>query len=335
MAYDVKVKIDLTRPTSAAGFGMPLILIENAPKAIEYTECSYAEDVVAAGVTSGSAAHKAAQLMYMQPTGPGRIAVCAVTGKAPAALADPMLAGKNWRSLIVVNEGESASTPEELISAIEAMGGKLLFVSLDTDDSTVIATTGLRRTVLFYCDATEEYPVPAAALVGATAGRATGSFTYKNIVLSGIAAQELSDTQIEAIHKKGGMTFVTKAGDNVTSEGKVAGGEYIDSIDAEDWVIQQLTYRTQKLLNSTDKVPYDNVGIAMLEAVAVDVFQTAYNSGMIATTDDGKPDYSVTYALREDTSAADRAQRHYRGGRFHFSLAGAVHTVDIAGEIIV
>lgn len=335
MAYDVKVKIDLTKPTGAAGFGMPLILIENAKKAIEYTECSYAEDVVKAGVTSGSAAHKAAQLMYMQHTNPGRISVCAVTGKAAEALADPMLAGKGWRHLIVVNEGETASTPEELIGAVEKMQGKMLFISLDADDSTSITTTDLRRTVLFYCTATEDYPVPAAALVGETAGREAGSFTYKNIVLAGIAPQELSDEQIEAIHKKGGMTFVAKAGDNVTSEGKVAGGEYIDSIDVEDWVIQQLTYRTQKLLNASDKVPYNDVGIAMLEAVAVDVFQTAYNSGMIATTEDGKPDYSVTYALRAETSEEDRAKRHYRGGRFRFGLAGAVHTVDISGEIIV
>jgi hypothetical protein len=152
-------------------------------------------------------------------------------------------------------------------------------------------------------------------------------------VLKGIAAQELTDVEVEAIHEKGGITFITKAGDNVTSEGKLAGGEYIDVIDSEDYIIQQLAYKTQKILNNAAKVPYDNNGIAMLESVAVDVLQGAYNDGMIATKEDGSPDYSVSYALREDTTEANRAARKYLGGTFSFALAGAIHYVEISGTI--
>ena len=131
------------------------------------------------------------------------------------------------------------------------------------------------------------------------------------------------------------MTFVTKAGDNVTSEGKLAGGEYIDIIDSEDFIIQQLAYKTQKVLNKTAKVPYDNNGIALLESVAVDVLQDAYNNGMIVTNTDGTPGYTVSYAKREDTKATDRANRQYLGGSFSFSLTGAVHEVEITGSITV
>lgn len=335
MAFDVKVKIDLTKPVGTVGFGVPLILMENAASAIEYTEVANIDEAETAGVTKDSAAHKALRLLFAQAHAPKIAAVCAVTDDAPAALITPKLADKGWRQLIVINDNGDASTPDAISAVVENMEGKLYFAGLDTDDSTAIATTDMRRTVLFYCDATEDVPVPVAALVGETAGRAAGSFTYKNLILTGVEAQEMTDSEVDAIHKKGGITFITKAGDNVTSEGKVAGGEYIDVIDCEDYIIQQLAYKTQKVLNNTAKVPYDNNGIALLESVALDVLHGAYNNGMIITNDDGTPGYSVAYALREDTADTDRANRVYLGGTFSFALTGAVHEIEITGSITV
>lgn len=333
MAYDVLVNIDLTKPVGKLGFGIPLILEETASKAIAYTEVSNVSEVVDAGFAVTTKVYKAAQLLFAQANAPKKIAVCATTDVAATALANATLTNKGWRHLIVVNEGETAPDVAAIATAVEALEGKMYFAGLDVDDETVITTSGLRHVVLFYCDATDNAPVPVAALVGETAGRAAGSFTYKNLVLAGVAAHDLTDTQVEAIHAKGGITYVTKAGDNVTSEGKVAGGEYIDVIDSEDYIIQQLAYKTQKVLNDNAKVPYDNNGIAMLESVAVDVLNAAYNDGMIATKADGTPDYSVAYALREETSEADRAARRYLGGYFTFALAGAIHYVEIAGTI--
>ena len=333
MAYDVKVHIDLTKPIGTVGFGVPLILVENAAEAVAYTEVSSLADVVSAGFEQASEAYKAVNLIFMQDHAPKQVAICAVTDKASAALADEDLTGKGWRQLIVVGGGETGSAISEIIAAIETLDGKMFFASLDVDDATSITTDGLRRTVLFYCDATDNAPHPVAALVGDIAGRAAGSFTYKNLTLKGIEPQKLSDAQIQAIHAKGGMTFIKKAGDNVTSEGMLAGGEYIDIIDCEDYIIQQLAYQTQKLLNTSDKVPYDNNGIGMLESVAINVLQGAYVNGMIADKEDGTPNYSVSYAKREDTSEENRATRRYLGGQFSFALAGAVHEVEITGTI--
>ena len=335
MAYDVKVKIDLAKPLGKVGFGVPLILLEYAENPVEYVEVSNIAEVVSAGFDTASDVYKAAQLIFSQQHAPKNIALCAVGKSAPDALAEAALIDKGWRQLIVVTsaDAEGASTVNSISAAVEPLDGKLYFANLDTDDATVIGVSGLRRTVLFYVDATEEVPVPVAALVGEAAGRDAGSFTYKNLILSGIAAQELTDAEVDAIHKKGGITYVTKAGDNVTSEGKVAGGEYIDVMDSEDWIIQQLTYKTQKVLNNSAKVPFDNNGIALLESVAESVLQTAYNNGMIATDADGNPDYSVDYAKREDTTEEARAGRKYLGGSFRFALAGAIHEVEVNGTI--
>ena len=335
MAYDVKVKIDLAMPLGQLGFGVPLILLENADAEVPYTEVYGITELADAGIDKESNAYKAANLLFAQKHAPEYIAVCAVTGPATTALADAKLVSKGWRHLIVVCDGESASTVQSISALVEAMEHKMYFAGLDVDDTTTLTVTGLRRTVLFYCDATEDAPVPVAALVGEAAGHEAGSITYKNLILKGIAPQELTDAQIEAIHKKGGITFVAKAGDNVTSEGIVAGGEYIDVVDSEDYIIQQLTYETQKVLNNAGKVPYDNNGIGLLESVAKNVLHRAYGNGMIADNEDGTPGYWVDYALREATKEEDRAKRKYLGGKFGFALAGAIHTVEVTGTITV
>lgn len=336
MAFDVKVNIDLARPIGKVGFGVPLILQEYADSAIAFTEVSNISEVAEAGFAENSKVYLAARLLFAQKNAPKKVAVCAITDSAEKAMADVAITGKDWRQLIVVNENaENETSVTSISAAVESLEGKLYFACLKTDDATTMTVSGIRRTVLFYCDATEDAPVPVAALVGETAGRAAGSFTYKNTPLTGIEAQDLTDAEIDAIHKKGGITFVAKAGDNVTSEGKVAGGEYIDIIDCEDFIVQQLAYRTQKVLNNNAKVPYDNNGIGLLESVAKDVLQDAYNNGMIATNEDGSPAYTVNYALREDTKETDRANREYLGGNFSFVLAGAIHKVEITGEITV
>lgn len=333
---DVKVHIDLTRPLGKSSFGVPLILEENATTAKSYTECNSLAEVVTAGFATTSKVYKAANTIFMQNNAPAKIAVCATDGTTATWLNSVDNVNKDWRQLIVVTESSSeAISVSAIMAKVETLDNKLYFADLEADDSTSLTVTGINRTVLFYCDATTDYPAPAAALVGATAGLPVGSITYKNMILKGITPQKLTDTEISAIHTKGGITFVTKAGDNVTTEGKVAGGEYIDIIDAKDYVISNLEYNTQKTLNNSNKIPYDNNGIAQLQSICENVLKEAYNNGIIASTEDGTPDYSVNYALREQVSDSDRVARKYIGGQFSFKLSGAIHEVEIKGEIII
>lgn len=334
MAYDVKVNIDLTKPVGKVGFGVPLILLEYGSNSRDYTEVSSLAEVVEAGFDAESLVYKTAQLMFAQNNAPKTIAVKETNIVAESEL--PRIAHYGWRQLIVVREREGQTNLNAIITAVEGLEGKMFFAGIhnDIDGEQEITASGLRRTVYFYGEPTEDVPVPVAALVGETAGRPVGSFTYKNLKLTGIDALDgIEDSRVKEIGDAGFIIYIYKAGDAVTSEGKVMGGEYIDVIDSEDYIVQQLTYKTQKLLNNADKIPYDNNGIAMLESVAVDVLQDAYNNGMIATKADGTPDYTVSYELVEDTSESDRANRQYLGGKFSFRLAGAVHSVEITGTI--
>ena len=335
MALDVKVKIDLVKPLGKAGFGIPLIIEENATTEKSYTECSSLAEVVTAGFAETTKVYKVANTIFMQEDAPEKIAVCATNGKVTTWLSDVSNVVRDWRQLLVVTEGETAVAVADIMAKVETLNNKMYFADLALNDETSLTVNGINRTVLFYCEPTADYPSPAGAFVGATAGLPVGSLPYTNMLLKGIAPQNVTEAELTAIHAKGGLTFVTKAGDNVTTEGKVAGGEYIDIVDAQDYILTNLEYQTQKTLNTSNKIPYDNSGIAQLQSVCENVLKDAYNNGIIASKEDGTADYTVSYALREQVSEDDRVARKYVGGQFSFRLQGAVHNVEITGEIIV
>ena len=323
MALDVKVKIDLVKPAGKLSFGYPLIL--SVGEAKNYAECKNLDEVTAAGFETATDTYKAAALMFSQNNPPQKIAVCGVAATSDLGA----IKEKPWRQLVTVGTLEEA----DLTAVVTYIG--------TTDDKKYIAAVAAAEDLADLGDSeriigfVHDNTLAAAALAGESAGREVGSFTYKNLILKGIEPMNLTDDEIEAIHAANGFTFVTKAGDNVTTEGITMSGEYADIIDCKDYIIQQLIYKTQKLLNASGKIPYDNNGIAMLEAVCVDVMNDAYNKGIIATGEDGKAAYSVSYDLVETVEDTDKVDRKYMGGKFNFTLAGAIHSVEINGEIII
>jgi hypothetical protein len=333
MASDVKVVINLAKPTTGIGFGYPLIFQGKATTAIAYTECTSIDDVMTA-IGSGYATHpiyKAALLMLMQNTAPSKFAIMAATGTTAATL--PTIITNGWRQLIVVSIGtEDESTISDISTYIETTDSKMYFASVASVSGATIS--GNERTVmLVHDDADENVVYPEAALVGATAGKPAGSVNYKNQVLKGLTPAVLSAAELTAIEAAHAMAFVLKAGYGVTSDGKTTSDEYIDIIDSKDFIIQNIEYQTQVVLIQNDKVPYDNTGIALLENVCVNVLREAANNGIIATNDEGAYIYSVNYLGRSETQASDRAQRKYIEGSFSFALAGAIDTVEINGTI--
>lgn len=330
MASDVTVKITLTKGVGELGFGIPLILASKAESNIAYKEYSNIAEL-ATDYPNNTEVYKVATMIWLQDEAPARIAICSSTKKATETLDE--IYHENWRQLITVL-GEDDSTASEVSTYMETRKDRLYFVAETSAEAvtTNYGTTKPERTVAMV-HATE--PLVHAALVGATAGRDAGSFTYKNIILKGVAPENLTDAKIDEIHLAGGIAFVTKSGDNVTTEGKSVSGEYVDIVDSKDYIVQQITYKTQKLLNSMPKIPYDNTGIAMLETCVTDVLNDAFGMGIIAVDKENLPDFSTSYALRSDVPEGERAERKYLGGTFKFGLAGAIHNVEVHGEIIV
>lgn len=319
MAYDVKVKISAAAPIGKASFGYPLIL--SVGKVVDYKECKTLAEVVEAGYANTTNTYKVAAIMLAQTNVPEKFAVMGVTDTS--TLATDLL-GKDFRQIMIVDGDAEDITA--VATYVNATDDKMFFAT--TTNDAIDGVPAGERVIHFVHDD----PNAVAALMGEAAGRVVGSFNYKCLMLNGIEPMEFTDTEIDAIHNKKAITFVTKAGDNVTSEATTTKGDFIDIIDIKDYVVQQIRYRTQRLLNTVDKITYDDIGIERLANVARTVMQECYGMGIIATVD-GAAAYSVDYAKRADTTADERATRKYNGGKFTFTAAGAISYVEVNGSI--
>lgn len=325
---DITVNITTAAAAGSVGLGYPVVVQGMAESDVAYTECANIGEVVAAGFDTNTEVYKACAAIFGQANKPQTVAVAATTGKVDAWLSENLT--KGFRQIVPVL-GTDDSTVTDLVTVVSASEDKMLFITVKTAGE-VPASKSERVVCVVYGGASA---YPNGAVVGASAGLAAGSFTYKNLIIAGIEAEDLSPAQVEAIHTAGGLCIIKKAGDIVTSEGKTTDGEYIDIVDSKDYIISNIVYQGQKLLNNNNKLPFDNVGISQLENVVTNVLADAFVNGIIAANEDGTAAYSTSFATRAEVSAGDRAARTYKGGNFAFDLAGAIHNAHINGTIEV
>lgn len=331
---DVNVTIKLSQVSGTTGFGVPLILVSGAAAEIAYGEYSDIDELPEAGYTEESKAYKLFQIMKMGDNAPKTVAILQTAKKATEALAG--VKGKVRQVITLL--GKTDSTALEVAKYVET-SDSMIYFPVVTKASDVNQFEGLDRTFVgVHSDADQAL---AAGVIGATAGLAAGAFTYKNMIIRGVTPDEMTDSDVKTIgnelktEKAYGYTIQRKAGDIVTTEGKSAAGEFLDIVDSFDWIIQEIGYRTQKLLNSTPKLAYDSTGIGPLESVTNGVLAKADNMGIIAHDNAGSPLYYTDFGTREDAEDTDRSARVYKLGRFHFELAGAIHTAAINGTAVV
>lgn len=324
---DITVNITTAAAVGSLGLGFPLV-IQGMAEEKAYTECSTLEEVVAAGFDAESEVYKVCATILGQENKPQTVAVVSTAGKVAAWLTANIT--KGFRQIVPIL-GEGDSTLAELAALVNTTDDKMLFVAVKNTDE--LPTLQSERIVAIVYNGTSKYP--NAAVVGASAGMAAGSFTYKNLILRGVEPETLTPAQANAIHTAGGMCILKKAGDVVTSEGKTTDGEYIDVVDSKDYIISNIVYQGQKLLNNNPKLTFDNIGISQLENVVTGVLADAFENGIIAANAEGAAAYTLNFATRAETSDSDRAARTYKGGNFTFELAGAIHNATINGTIEV
>jgi len=132
------------------------------------------------------------------------------------------------------------------------------------------------------------------------------------------------------------MALVERAGDVVTSTGKSASGDrYLDTIDIEDYVVEQLIYSIQRAMNVNDIVPYNNDGIAILENAAAGVMLDCCDKGMIVKTDTNSYDYQVSFPGMTFVPQEDIANREYKLGTVAFTVQGAIDRVAVTVDMTI
>lgn len=154
-----------------------------------------------------------------------------------------------------------------------------------------------------------------------------GSETWKFKTFAGVPATKLTATWQKNIQDKSGNIYYNVAGRNITSEGKVSSGEFIDVIRFRDWLKARMQERIATRLFNSKKVPFTDEGISIIEnEIRAQLREGVTVGGLV----DG---FTVTVPKARDITPALKALRTLSLAEFDSVLAGAIHAVKIRGRI--
>ncbi|MGC4378255.1 DUF3383 family protein [Fictibacillus sp. Mic-4] len=331
---DVKVTIDIRKPSGLVGLGKPLIL---AKKTGASTIKNYSDlNAVKVDFAESTNTYKKAQAIFAQEHRPKEISIATydsastTEGKTPAEIL-PKYYDNDWFFVITAD----ATVTEQLAVAdfIQSQGFKMFVAKVSTAaDRNGFKQKAYDLSIPFYHTIDTEYP--DAALVGELGSQPVGSITWKFKKLNGITPINVSTSELAAIHADGAIAYVTKAGIPQTSEGIVASGEYIDVMHGKAWIKVNMENNVQSVFTNNPKVPYDSRGISLIEGAVTTTLKQAFANGIIAADEDGNALYTVSAKSRSEVPDGERTGRVYNGLSFSFELAGAVHEAYITGEIM-
>lgn len=207
-----------------------------------------------------------------------------------------------------------------------------------TDLAYLLKAANYFRTWVEYSGDTANFP--EAALFGRCLPTTPGSETWAYKTPAGQVVDVLTDTQISALKAKNCNYFTPYGGVNITLDGKVAGGEYIDIIRLIDLLAARMQEGIFGQLVRSDKIPFTNAGITVIQNEVISVLKANQKTGGIAPDDvdangDLVPGFSTSFPNISDISANDRAARTLSGGTWTARLAGAIQAVTINGTVTV
>lgn len=206
----------------------------------------------------------------------------------------------------------------------------------DTDLLSMLKAKNYYRTFAFYHELADSEYLEAGVMARCFAIEPGGE-TWANKVLSGLTADNLTETEYLAISGKNGNTFETFRNKSITQNGKVAGDEWIDVIRFRDWLQEEITVNVFNLLINSDKVPYTDAGIALVENQIRQTLLLGQRRGGIAPTEYDEDNnenlgFTIEMPLAANIPANTKAQRLLEDVNFTARLAGAIHVVEITGS---
>ena len=170
-------------------------------------------------------------------------------------------------------------------------------------------------------------------------GYEPGAETWALKTLKGITPSVLTAAKLASLRVKNVNVYQTIANRDVTSEGKVGTGEWIDVVRLRHWLINELQFQVFAYLAKQTKVPYNDAGITGIQNVVEAVLAGAQKTGGIDTDqydEDGNvtKGYEVVVPRSANISAAEKKSRKLTGITFVARLAGAIHAAVLKGKLV-
>lgn len=167
-----------------------------------------------------------------------------------------------------------------------------------------------------------------------------GAETWALKSLAGVQYDTLQEGQSIAVAAKNGNTFEPFRNFAVTQYGKVAAGEWIDTIRFRDWLEEEVKINVvSAMINADGKIPFTDPGIQVIAAAIRQALDRGVARGGIAppevdaTTERVIPSYTLSVPAAADISFNDKANRILRDLKFTARLAGAIQVTEIKGSL--
>jgi len=343
---DISINITMnTSPLSTKGFALPLVLGSRETGGDDealietYGEYSSPEEMIEAGFRVDDDEYKMACLMFAQSPRPSVVAVYCRDSESGIneVLAELVLTHNDWYALLITERDK-----ESLAEAGDfAMSHEKMFFGCTTDLTALEGRNNKREVYLIHDKADRFYE---AAWVGMCLPKPIGSITWKFKAPTGVLPADYSTTELREIRTNRGQTFTKRSGVIYANEGITTGNEYIDNMMSRDYVKARLEESLFNLEIKSDKVSFDGDGLTLIEAALIEVFDNCGEAKIIAKveneedakkSDKGKYMYKVSVPERSSVPEVDRANRRLPGVKFSFTVAGAVHSMDVEGTIEV
>jgi hypothetical protein len=166
-----------------------------------------------------------------------------------------------------------------------------------------------------------------------------GSETWANKTVSAVEASDYTGT-LKAALESGHSNWTQEiGGKNVTRNGQVRAGEWIDTIRFRDWLKNDMQIRIANLLLTNPKIPYTDPGIALVENQMIASLKAGRGYGGIAPDqfdDEGVlyPGFTTSVPLAMSLTESQRYSRKLVDCKFTARLAGAIHLVEVHGSLV-
>ena len=346
----VNVVIDVqTQTVAQANFGTPLIVSQfltskTSPAFTRAREYASLTEMTADGWVSGDDVYKAARAVFSQNPRPTSVIVGrrdAGDADWAAALNAIQLENDAWYAIVMV-PAVALERDDEIIeiAAWTETAKKIFFAQSDTagiisgasttDVAYLLKAAGYDRTALVYRANAKLAEFAEAGWVGEGLPFDPGSSTWSYKTLAGITPDTLTTTAKTATHTKNANTYTLVAGANITEQGKVASGEWIDVIIGIDWLTARLQETVYSALVNNRKIPYDDAGITVVAGLVQGVLEEAARKGVLQLSS-----IVLTVPKYADIPTNDKNARRLPDVTFTALLQGAIHFVEINGTVSV
>ena len=220
---------------------------------------------------------------------------------------------------------------------ILASGDDLLINEETGDIASWAKLNALDRTAIFYHPASKlassesdvlpaDDNIPESAYFGKMLTKHPGSATWKFKTLQAVQVYELPQYKVSNIEKKNATWYMPVADVNMTSDGKVASGEYIDVIHGLDWMKALIQNYVFTPMIQLDKIPFTDEGVQIIVGQLKKALDQGVKYSLFAS-------YEISYPAVADIPALDKGNRHLPDVNFTAVLAGAVHRTTINGTV--